>query len=130
MQNEREKIVFEMDDFADLLKFILPLVFFVGAAIFGKSNKQKTQPNQSGQSDFSSILDMIGDETELDTIPHTVRYPEPEPQPYNAPKPQQPEEGERAIVVETHENAEPEPEKIHFDAREAVIYSTILERKY
>ena len=121
-----------MDDFSDLLKFILPLVFFVGAAIFGKSNKQKAQPNNSGQSDFSPFLDLLGDETDMATMPHTIHYPEDEqrPQPYETTEPQQPEEGERAIVVESHEVAEPEPEKPGFDAREAVIYSTILERKY
>ena len=40
-----------------------------------------------------------------------------------------PEEGERAIVTEEAEIIESEAEKIQFDAREAVIYSTILERK-
>lgn len=38
-----------MDDFADLLKYIVPLVVFVGAAIFVKSNKQKPQPTATPQ---------------------------------------------------------------------------------
>ena len=121
-----------MDDFADLLKFIVPLVIFIGATIFGKSNKQKAQPKQANSSSFSSILDLIDDETDMPTVPHTVHYPDVDlqPQPQQAATPQQPVEGERSIFVENHNTPDIEPEKNEFDAREAIIYSTILERKY
>ena len=122
-----------MDDFADLLKFIVPLVIFIGASIFGKSNKQKAQPTHTGHSDFSQILDLLGGETDMGTIPHTVHYQENEqPQQTATPEPAMPEEGVRSVFAEASQATEPEPvhEKPEFDAREAVIYSTILERKY
>ena len=128
-----------MDDFADLLKYIVPLVIFIGAAIFGKSNKQKEQPKNA----FGAIMDLLDD-----TVETKPKREEPEYKYRSAadviPKPDMtkkkkkanaapmPEEGERAIVVDEPTIVEPEaePEKISFDAREAVIYSTILERKY
>jgi hypothetical protein len=121
-----------MDDFADLLKFIVPLVIFLGAAIFGKSDKQKAGQKHTGQSGFNAILDLIDDETETADIPHTVHYSndDRQPQPSQATEPQQPVEGERAVFVESHDDTVAEPEKPVFDARTAVIYSTILERKY
>lgn len=132
-----------MDDFADLLKYIVPLVIFIGAAIFGKSNKQKEQPKNAATSAFGAIMDLLDD-----TVETKPKREEPEYKYRSAadviPKPDMskkkkkanaapmPEEGERAIVVGEPTIAEPEaePEKISFDAREAVIYSTILERKY
>ena len=121
-----------MEDFADLLKFIVPLVIFLGAAIFGKSDKQKAGPKQTGQSGFNAILDLLDDETETANIPHTVQYSDNDrqPQPSQAAEPQQPVEGERAVFVESRDDTVAEPEKPEFDARTAVIYSTILERKY
>ena len=122
-----------MDDLVDLLKFIVPLVIFVGAAVFGKSNKQKAQ-SDAGQSALSSIFDFSEDELDTDTVPHTVQYSDNDRQshPYEESEPPMPEEGVRSVFNETPQavEAEPDAEKIGFDAREAVIYSTILERKY
>ena len=126
-----------MDDFADLLTFIVPLVIFIGAAIFGKSNKQKEQPNNA----FGAIMDLLDDTVEPKREEPEYKYrsaadvipkPDMSKKKKKANAAPMPEEGERAIVVDEPTIAEPEaePEKISFDAREAVIYSTILERKY
>lgn len=122
-----------MEDFADLLKFIVPLVIFIGAAVFGKSNKQKAH-SDAGHSALNSILDLLDDESDTDTAPHTTHYSynNRQPQSYEEPEPTMPEEGVRSFFVDTPQTveSEPEPEKPDFDAREAMIYSTILERKY
>ena len=121
-----------MEDFADLLKYIVPLAIFIGASIFGKSNKQKEQPKNATPSAFNAILDLLDDETETANIPHAVQYSDNDrqPQPNQAAEPQQPVEGERTVFVESRDDTVAEPEKFEFDARSAVIYSTILERKY
>lgn len=122
-----------MDDYADLLKFIVPLVVFIGAAVFGKSNKQKAN-SDAGQSALSAILDFIDDESDTGAVPHAVHYSNTDRQshPNEEPVPSMPEEGVRSVFNEAPQTVEPEPdaEKFEFDAREAVIYSTILERKY
>lgn len=124
-----------MEDFADLLKYIIPLVIFIGAAIFGKSDKQKAGSKHGGQSGLNSILDLIEDDVEMSTIPHSAQYSESDiqsqqPQEQEKTEPMIPNEGERAVFVETHNDTPAEPEKPDFDARAAIIYSTILERKY
>ena len=123
-----------MEDFADLLKYIIPLVIFMGAAIFGKSDKQKAGSKHSGQSGLNSILDLLEDDAEMSTIPHSAQYSESniqsQPQEQEKTEPMVPNEGERAVFVETHNDTAAEPEKPDFDARAAIIYSTIIERKY
>lgn len=124
-----------MDDLGDLLKYIIPFAIFVVSAIFGgKSNKQKRQPddNRVFQPDYDRVADAYGDGyfdvTESDN--YYQSEPESPMQPSATAEPMQPEEGERAIFVENHDDTFAESEKTEFDAREAIIYSTILERKY
>lgn len=124
-----------MDDLGDLLKYIIPFAIFVVSAIFGgKSNKQKHQSDGKRvfQPDYDRVANAYGDGyfsvTESDD--YYQNEPESPMQPSETTEPMQPEEGERAIFVETHNDNTAESEKPEFDAREAVIYSTILERKY
>lgn len=111
-----------MDDFADLLKYIVPLAIAIGVSIFKKADKEpeKKVVREEPEYKYRSAADVI---------------PKPDLRKKKKKKPasQVLEEGERAIVTEEPETAEiieAEPEKPVFDAREAVIYSTILERKY
>lgn len=109
-----------MDDFADLLKYIVPLAIAIGVSIFKKADKEpeKKVVREEPEYKYRSAADVI---------------PKPDLRKKKKPASQVPEEGERAIVTEELETAEiieAEPEKPVFDAREAVIYSTILERKY
>ena len=119
-----------MDDFVDLLKYIIPLAVLILSAIFKKSEKQQ-KPDQRQRQTYSSVNDMLND--------NRAYREEPEYEYYNTDEDEEqpgfseeliPEEGVRSIFAEEHETAPAESEKPEFDAREAVIYSTILERKY
>ena len=108
-----------MDNFADLLKLIIPFAIFVVSAILGRSNKkpEKIPVRKENEPKYKY-------RSAEDVIPNPVMKKK------TNPVMTIPEEGERSIFTETPESIESEPEKINFDAREAVIYSTILERKY
>lgn len=107
-----------MDDFADLLKYIIPLAIAIGVSLFKKADKQPEPKPKREEPEYKY-------RSAADVIPKPNMKKKKKPA-----APSMPEEGERAIVNEETEIIESEAEKIQFDAREAVIYSTILERKY
>lgn len=107
-----------MEDFADLLKYIIPLAIAIGVSLFKKTDKQPQAKPKREEPEYKY-------RSAADVIPEPVMKKKKKPA-----APSMPEEGERAIITEDTEIIENEAEKIQFDARDAVIYSTILERKY
>lgn len=106
-----------MDSISDWLIYLIPIAIGVGASFIKSSQKQQTKPKrEEPEYKYRSAADVI-------PKPNIKKKKKPT-------APPMPEEGERAIFTDAPETIESETEKLQFDAREAVIYSTILERKY
>jgi hypothetical protein len=148
-----------MDNFSELLKYIVPLVIFILSAAFGGKNDKRKKTGQAHKQSLKSSIDRVIDDL-LDQPNEPSRPAATQPAYHAEPKPKQkkpkpskksasvklPNEGERAIVTDTNQKAaayaelfadienkaenETQHETIEFDARKAVIYSTILDRKY
>lgn len=110
-----------MDSISDWLIYLIPIAIGVGASFIKSPQKQQQAKPKREEPEYKYC-------SAADVIPK----PDMSKKKKKANAAPMPEEGERAIVVDEPTIAEPEaePEKISFDAREAVIYSTILERKY
>ncbi len=137
-----------MDNLMDILVYLIPVAIFVLSRLFGKSAKTQ-QKNRKVEApiEHSNLRDFLLDMEENEKRPMADLFfgqhseeprPQPEPTAQNVER-QEPKseietfaEGEKAIIVDDQEETEkltPE-EKPKFDAREAIIYSTIIERKY
>ena len=107
-----------MDSISDWLIYLIPIAIGVGASFIKSPQKQQQAKPKREEPEYKY-------RSAADVIPKPNMKKKKKPA-----APSMPEEGERAIVTEETEIIESEAEKIQFDAREAVIYSTILERKY
>lgn len=137
-----------MDNLMDILVYLIPVAIFVLTGVFGKS--AKTQPKaRKVEMDFEPdnlrrfLQEMSLNDNDEMADPFSgqpAESPSPQPKPA-APKAERQEpkseietfaEGEKAVFVENQEETESleQEETTKFDAREAIIYSTIIERKY
>lgn len=130
----------------DILVYLIPVAIFVLTGLFGKSAKTQ-QKARKAEMDFEPdnlrrfLQEMSLNDNDEMADPFSGQPAEsPKPKPAD-PKAERQEpkseietfaEGEKAIFVENQEETE-SPEQAEtpkFDAREAIIYSTIIERKY
>lgn len=137
-----------MDNLMDILVYLIPVAIFVLTGLFGKSAKTQ-QKARRVEMDFEPdnlrrfLQDMSlndNDETADPFLGQAAENPKPQQKPTvinnNRQEPKSEvetfAEGEKAIFVENQDEAETveQEEKPKFDAREAIIYSTIIERKY
>lgn len=130
-----------MDNFMDLVVYLIPIAIFVLSAIFGKDTKSKQKEGRVAKEiEHETLRKLLNDmeAKENRTMPDFF-FEEPAVEHQPQPERQEPKseietlnEGEKAIIVENQEEPiETEPEeKPKFDVREAIIYSTIIEKKY
>lgn len=132
-----------MDKFTDFLVYLIPIVIFIASSVFGGQKKKLQQPQRKPASqqdaDINTWFDLIaGGEENENHIPEPAAASEkPSEEPVHAFESAEnaetvPEEGVQAITVEQHDDdLENSTAGIpDFDARAAIIYSSIIERKY
>lgn len=129
-----------MDKFTDFLVYLIPIVIFIASSVFSKQ-KEKAQQRPAPQQDIdiSKWFDIVvGGEEKEDCMPEPAVAPE---KTFEGPQyvfesaendETVHEEGVQAITVEHYDDdSEKDTAGISdFDARTAIIYSTIIDRKY